>query len=83
MPAKRKSGRWAKDTKAVRKESQALIGQTKDLLDEIMHPEREPNPKRRAALEDAKRRREKLELAKSGDTRALIECGIEFLGQGC
>ena len=81
MPAKRKSGKWANDNRALRKKSKDLIGDAKNLLYRIAHPECEPDPRQRAKLEKEKERQEKLQLALSGDVEALIWCGREFLGQ--
>jgi hypothetical protein len=58
MPAKRKSGKWANDTKSLRKKSKALVNDTKALLYRIEHPESEPDPEKRAELEASKKSRD-------------------------
>lgn len=57
MPAKRKSGKWANDNKALRKNSKGLLDDTKNLLYCIDHPDGEPDPKLRSMLEKEKGRR--------------------------
>ena len=46
MPAKRKSGKWSNDNRALRKKSKDLIGDAKNLLYRIAHPGCESSPKR-------------------------------------
>ena len=46
MPAKRKSGKWANDNKALRNNSKGLLDDTRSLLYWIAHPGCEPDTKR-------------------------------------
>ena len=75
MPNKRKSGKWANDTIALRRESQAVLKTTKRVLSETK------DPAQRAAAKSIFEVAEKFERAMTGDVEALIELGVSFLGQ--
>ena len=75
MPNKRKSGRWANDTIALRRECQSALKTTKRLLSETK------DPAHRAVAKAIFEGVERFERAMTGDGAALIELGVSFLEQ--